>query len=288
MKSVKFHQSRRGPGRSALGWAFTIATVLLWAPTSSAKTELSASLPELVALLEELRPEHCFEVRLVSETLTTGGSVVLASRIRTTENDAPLERRLEIAQWINAKSEKLPDGTRILFSPRRAVVSINALAERMADLEPLCAHLVEQNSAEIERRLVDLLQRLEQSTESLNERNQGLIAFDVETLGVIEGLNLELRGTMTQQPKTLPSPAQFGRQLKAFRNTKVAAIIHARGGDLAQPRAASRELNIPLIVLDLDKSIPATLGYSRYLEEFYQAVLNGLGIRMNVRDKPEN
>ena len=56
--------------------------------------------------------------------------------------------------------------------------------------------------------------------------------------------------------------------------------VHALGGDLAQPRAASRELNIPLVVLDLDKAIPSTVVFSVYLEKFYEAVLAGLGVQL--------
>ena len=52
--------------------------------------------------------------------------------------------------------------------------------------------------------------------------------------------------------------------------------------------AASRELNIPLVVLDLEKEIPNSVPYSDYLEEFYRAVLSGLGVRLASQEEREN
>ena len=167
-----------------------------------------------------------------------------------------------------------------MFSPARILTAVNALAEVMTDFEPICAHSIEQRAAVIERSMIRLSQRLERSTEALSKAARSMVAFDSETLAIIEALHLPAAGTMVDKPKTLPSPAHFGRQLVQFRSDKVAALIHALGGDLAQPRAASRELNIPLVVLDLDKAIPSTVVFSVYLEKFYEAVLAGLGVQL--------
>ena len=97
----------------------------------------------------------------------------------------------------------------------------------MTDFEPMCAHSVEQRAAVIEQSMTRLSQRLERSTEPLSNAARSMVAFDSETLAIIEALHLPAAGTMVDQPKTLPSPAHFGRQLVQFRSGKVAALIHA-------------------------------------------------------------
>ena len=73
--------------------------------------------------------------------------------------------------------------------------------------------------------MAQLSQRLERSTENLSLEQRSIVAFDGETLAIIEGLHLPAAGTI-EKPKTLPSPAHFGRQLVRFRS-KGAALIHA-------------------------------------------------------------
>ena len=258
-------------------------------PLSHAKTQIEAQLPEVASLLNELSPSHCFRVTWAAGSASPRGQTV---QFKPLDNDQigtkDASQAFEVIPPKSPGLEKLPGATRALFSPRRALVAIQLLTEKMSELEPLCAHSIEKQAANTERQLRELLVRLERSTADLDKKEKTLIAFDVETIGVVEGLQLPLAGTMAESPKTLPSPARFGRELGKFRNDNVAAIIHARGGDLAQPRAASRELNIPLVVLDLEKEIPNSVPYSDYLEEFYRAVLSGLGVRLASQEEREN
>ena len=85
---------------------------------------------------------------------------------------------------------------------------------------------------------------------------------------------------MVDKPKTLPSPLILAVNWFNFVPTRLLRHLFTPLG-LAQPRAASRELNIPLVVLDLDKAIPSTVSSSAYLEKkFYEAVLAGLGVQL--------
>ena len=249
---------------------------------ASAKTTIDAALPEVRALLIELSPPSCF----LLNPKPNGADQNEVSQIAFTSGEQftkDIGLKKKIVDLTKVQSSDLvthPVGTRLMFSPVRILTAVNALAEVMTDFEPICAHSIEQRAAVIERSMIRLSQRLESSTEALSKAARSMVAFDSETLAIIEALHLPAAGTMVDKPKTLPSPAHFGRQLVQFRSDKVAALIHALGGDLAQPRAASRELNIPLVVLDLDKAIPSTVVFSVYLEKFYEAVLAGLGVQL--------
>ena len=262
--------------------------LILSASYSHALTEIEAKLPEVAALLHEISPPGCFSVTLAKANSLAKAETV-QFKVQATDSQVTKggHDTLELVPRKSSGLEPILIGTRALFSPKRALIAVEILSNKMSELEPLCAHSIEKKAADIERRLVELIDRLEQSTEDLAKRQQTLIAFDIETIGVVEGLQLPLAGTMAQEPKALPSPAQFGRELGIFRRSNVAAIIHARGGDLAQPRAASRELSVPLVVLDLDKEIPKSVPYTKYLEEFYRAVLSGLGVSLLMGDERE-
>ena len=262
--------------------------VTFYLNSAHAKSRVEAPLPELVALLTELSPQDCFQIEPFVQRASARAEVVRFGITSPHSAEISEWESVDLRQSRVLGTQRLPSGARILFSPWRALNAVTLLADRMSELEPLCAHSIEKRTAMIERRLMGLISRIELSTQELATKEKALVAFDVETVGVVEGLDLPLAGLMAQSPKGLPSPAQFGRELGKLRKMNIAAIIHARGGDLAQPRAASRDLNIPLVVLDLDKEIPSSLSFSQYLEEFYRAVLNGLGVRLILKEEREN
>lgn len=272
-----------------LSQAVVFVAIGLVPQLASAKTKIDAVLPEVRALLIELSPPSCF----VLNPQTNGSGQNQVSQIAFTSGEQSIQAiglKKKVVDLTAVQSPYLvkhPIGTRLMFSPLRILSVVNVLAEIMTDFEPMCAHSVEQRAAVIEQSMTRLSQRLERSTEPLSNAARSIVAFDSETLAIIEALHLPAAGTMVDQPKTLPSPAHFGRQLVQFRSGKVAALIHALGGDLAQPRAASRELNIPLVVLDLDKAIPSTVTFSAYLEKFYEAVLAGLGVQLALDESRE-
>jgi len=286
----EFGQTRHG---SVVGWgniALLVSLCLVaWSSTSAyAKSRVEASLPELVSLLSELSPQQCFQVGPFGEKVAVRTEIVRFVIQTGNSNKPEAWTSIDLRATKLLGSERLPAGTRVLFSPWRTLNVLTVLIDTMSALEPLCAHSLEQRGAIIERRLMSLISRIELSTQELATKEKSLIAFDIETMSVVEGLDLPLAGTMATRPKGLPSPAQFGRQIGKFKEMNVAAIIHAKGGDLAQPRAASRELSVPLVVLDLDKEIPSSLTFSQYLEEFYRAVLSGLGVRLIPSEEREN
>jgi len=256
----------------------------LWAESAGAMTVLEGSTPELQRLLRELSPPRCFQVSASASSKNLHQETI---RLISTEPDSPSPTMFKVDSISNREYASFDDDVRVAFSPTRVAMVMTKLSQIMIDFEPLCAHSIERRFAELEQRMKQLMRRIEKSMAPLIEGNKTLIAFDYETLGVVEGLQLPLLGTMVKRPKSLPSPADFGRRLAQYEEAgSAAAIVHARGGDLAQPRAASRQLNIPLIVLDLQTNPTDDIRFSLYLEQMYSAVLSGIGMSLQPLDSP--
>ena len=164
------------------------------------------------------------------------------------------------------------------LDPYRLMTVANALAERMAKIDPNHGESYRENIKQFDEQWQKNIRKWEQEAKPL--KGMQVVAYHTSFEYLFQWLGISMVGDLEPKPGLPPSGKHLSRLLKLAKNTRVDAVVYASYQDKSGAEWLSKQIDVPVIRLpmtindnsnDNKKSQPLTQLYDELIDKLLKA-----------------